>query len=132
MSVDIQWHGDDFKDDVEKRSRNAIKAVVFHMQKAIKKKLSKGGSKGVHSRPGQAPFVQTNRLRASIQTLIKTQGGKTKGFVGTNVEYAAILEFGGITGKGKKTRIAPRPYFRNTIRKEFKRAQNIYAKAMRL
>jgi phage gpG-like protein len=44
---------------------------------------------------GRVLRVQTGRLRQSLQTFMSVDG--TRGTIGTNVEYAAIHEFGGVT-----------------------------------
>lgn len=43
---------------------------------------------------GQVLNVRTNNLRSSIHQEVTTSGGKITGIVGTNVEYAAIHEYG--------------------------------------
>ena len=54
---------------------------------------------------GQALHVRTGRLRMSITAKTENDGHKFTGMVGTNVEYAALNEFGGTT---KAHRIEPR------------------------
>jgi phage gpG-like protein len=51
-------------------------------------------------------LLDTGRLAASIVWAIS---GETL-FIGTNVEYGAIHQFGGLTGKGHVVNIIPRPY----------------------
>jgi phage gpG-like protein len=53
------------------------------------------------SAPGEAPAPDTGNLIASIDTQMT---GRTTGMVFTNVEYAAVLEFGG-------KNMQPRPFF---------------------
>ncbi len=61
----------------------------------------KGNIEHQASAPGEAPAIDTGALVNSIQTEMLD---RTTGMVFTNMEYAAVLEFGG-------ARIAPRPYF---------------------
>lgn len=57
------------------------------------------------SAPGDAPAVDTGRLRGSIAA---NQLAPYRWRVGTNVKYAAFLEFG-------TRRIAPRPFMRPSL-----------------
>lgn len=60
------------------------------------------------SAPGDPPAVNTGRLRQSI-TALKISPGHWR--VGTNVEYAIVLEFG-------SRRMAPRPFMRPAADRE--------------
>lgn len=62
------------------------------------------------SAPGNPPAVDTGRLRASITKDIAKVFNGWVATVGSNVEYAAILHFGGHTGKNNSTFIEARPY----------------------
>lgn len=62
------------------------------------------------SAPGEAPAVLFGRLRQSINhSAPKWEGWTVSTEVGTNVEYARRLEWGGVDSRG--VRILPRPYF---------------------
>lgn len=52
------------------------------------------------------PLLDTGRLRNSIASRLLSNGVE----VGTNVKYAAIHNFGGQAGRGRKTTIAQRAY----------------------
>ena len=52
------------------------------------------------------PLVVTARLKNSISW--KVAGNRI--YVGTNLEYARIHQFGGYAGRGRKVRIPARPY----------------------
>src|SRR3990172_8086196 len=52
-------------------------------------------------------LVDTARLKNSINV---RAGGPSHVTVGTNVIYAAIHHFGGMAGRGRKVKIAARPY----------------------
>lgn len=56
-------------------------------------------------RPGQ-PLIHTRTLLGSVSS----QYGADFAEVGINVEYGAIHQFGGYTGKNKATKITARPY----------------------
>jgi len=65
------------------------------------------------------PLIDTGRLRASITfvpavKLLVTWTGK----VFTELVYAAIHEFGGFAGPGRRVYIPPRPYFYKTLEDE--------------
>lgn len=51
-------------------------------------------------------LIRTGRLRSSISW--KVRG--TRIYVGTNVVYAAIHQFGGFAGRGRRVRIPARPF----------------------
>jgi len=78
------------------------KWVPLH-QKTIKQRQRKGYW------PGQI-LQQTGRLAASISTY----SDNDKAVVGTNVVYAAIHQFGGKAGRGRKANIPARPYLQLT------------------
>lgn len=110
---------------VEAATLAALQASIVEtsiaFQREAKLQLSKAGTGRKHSglryqssAPGQPPAVQTGHLRRSVQfggaqfVEDRTQLGDRKRpriRVGTNVKYAAWLEFG-------TRHIAPRPYMR--------------------
>jgi HK97 gp10 family phage protein len=63
------------------------------------------------SKPGEPPRVDTARLRQSIQPSVVDEGSVIRGRVGTNVEYAPLLEYG-------TSKMAPRPFLRSTLAKQ--------------
>jgi len=65
-----------------------------------------GGKTHIPSEPGEPPAVDSGRLRGSFFHRMTNTEGFPVAEVGTNVEYAAALEFGTKSG-----RIKPRPYF---------------------
>ncbi len=72
------------------------------------KKLSKATIKERTKRgdwPGQI-LVESGILKQSISGSV-TENSVT---IGTNVEYAAIQQFGGMAGRGKKVKIPARPF----------------------
>ena len=72
----------------------------------IEKRMRKTGS--FRSKPGEVPWVQSNRLRGSITT--EMHPTIPLGRVGTNVVYGKYLEFG-------TRRMAPRPFMRPALKK---------------
>ncbi len=130
---------------VERASKDALWKAGAHLERELKIKLSRPGTgktwptdaKGkrysthVASAPGQPPAVMTGRLRSSITHNVTGRvgaelpdpgGGKdvVRGYVGTNVEYGAALEFGSSMmhpfGNQKLvSRIEPRPWLYVTI-----------------
>lgn len=59
---------------------------------------------GGHSPPGEPPYKQTGRLRASVT--YEVDKGSLQARAGTNVDYGLYLEL------GTKRGIAPRPWLR--------------------
>ena len=63
--------------------------------------------------------VVTGRLRASITAADPEHtGNEYSEKIGTNVEYAAIHEFGGLTGRNHRTLIPPRPFLEPALEDE--------------
>lgn len=68
------------------------------MRRAMEDAVGKVRNTTVRSLRGQILHVKTGRLWQNIQTEVSETGGDVvTGKVGTNVEYAAIHEFGGVT-----------------------------------
>lgn len=77
-------------------------------------KRSQSGPPHIASAPGEAPAPDNGTLLRSIAHDGPTwDGWDVAGNIGTALEYARILEMGGIAGNG--ARILPRPYFEPTI-----------------
>lgn len=79
--------------------QKALNVCALKVERDIKTNMTPNGP----SAPGEAPAVDTGRLRASITHRIEHDGDESAAYVGTNVEYAPYLEFGTI-------RMAPRPF----------------------
>lgn len=86
----------------------AIKSACLIVEREAKVSMSPNGP----SSPGEPPAVDTGRLRASITHRLEGGGRdtRTKGYVGTNVEYAPYLEFG-------TSRMAARPFLTPALEK---------------
>ena len=171
IRVDIR--GDDFEGFAEEafaelkpKMTRGVVAATLHLQGAIKRKLSRRGTgrtyrrrKVLHqaSAPGEAPVVDSGRLRNSIAfTDPVWEGWSVSAEVGTNVEYAKLLEYGGRipasvqnvrahtrrTSKGTMSnvrahtrdmparRIAARPYMRPTVEEETPRIEKVLRDAV--
>ena len=93
----------------------AITQACLIVERYAKENMSPNGP----SAPGEFPAVDTGRLRASITHRIEGGGYEktTRGYVGTNVEYAIPLELGTV-------HMAARPFMTpslETNREEIKR-----------
>lgn len=84
--------------------------------------LTKGKYKGWVNNP--FPGVLTNTLNRRIFAIMDSDGLACR--VGTNVKYARIHEFGGMAGRGHKTRIPARPYLAPAFHKVHKRVFEIF------
>lgn len=87
--------------------RRGVLAGAIHYQASVKKAMSKHASNrsngGNASPAGGPPGVATGTLRRSVQIDVGglIRGDRPHAKIGTNVEYAAIHEFGGtITARG--------------------------------
>ncbi len=75
-------------------------------RKSFTTKKGNWSQKGQKALAGRKILTDTARLRRSINYVA---GGRFLQ-VGTNVVYAAIHQFGGQAGRGKKVTLPPRPY----------------------
>lgn len=96
----------DFGGNTEPAMREISRFMLSEVQLGFRQSRSPYGEVWAPvARPGQ-PLVDTRNLRNNISR----QYGADFAEVGTNVEYAAIHQFGGNTGKNKATKITARPY----------------------
>lgn len=131
--------------EYNRRALKAIKLGALFFEAEIKKELSKPGTgrarkvKGIKggrggsnraSAPGEPPAVDFGRLRSSITHEIEKEFLSFVAKVGTNVEYAKILEFGGHAGRGGVTFIAARPYMLPTLIRIRPQLISIFQKAL--
>jgi phage gpG-like protein len=95
--------------DLRRRAKALVMSTAFQIEANAKVSMSGPKSGRVYKRrgrehqasaPGEAPAIDTGALVNSIQV---EASGDLSAVVGTNMEYAAILEFGGV-------RMAPRPW----------------------
>lgn len=142
------------KAEYDRRAKRAITKGALFFEREIKKELSKLGTgrarkirgrRGTRragttetgkarfrtvsgsnraSAPGQPPAVDTGQLRASITHLVKKEFFAWVAQVGTNVEYAAALEFGTST-------MAARPFMLTTLARIRPQLITIFAKELR-
>lgn len=117
--------GDEVLAELRPRAEAAVADAAMHLHGTVRETLSRRGTGRVYRRgkrgrthqasaPGEPPAVDTGRLRNSIAMKGPTwEGDAVTGEVGTNVEYAARLEFGGTDSRG--VRIAARPYMRPAL-----------------
>ena len=93
-------------------------------------KRSKSGPPHIASAPGEAPAPDSGTLMRSIDyEKPEWNGWEIAGEIGTALEYARILEMGGIAGNG--ARILPRPYFEPTLLREEGAVEEILEASLR-
>ena len=102
--ITINWKGPEFQNLIENKVNDALLAAGEQIRGNIVQSISTKGTKTRDSKPGDPPFLQTNRLRGSIA--VEQSGDVVR--IGTNVEYARDLELGTIF-------IAKRPYLRPAL-----------------
>lgn len=82
-----------FSAKVETEEEKALRDLSITVETTAKKLVSRGRNE--ESLPGLPPRVDTGRLRASITHRFKRDGAnRMYAEVGTNVDYAAGLEYG--------------------------------------
>lgn len=95
---------------VSSKMGKAIVTACLIVERYAKENMTPNGP----SAPGEFPAVDTGRLRASITHRVETGMNRTVGYVGTNVEYGPLLEFG-------TSKMAARPFMTPSL--EMNRAQ---------
>lgn len=105
---------------VIKRSLNLYGQALVSFSQV--KRFRKGGFSSKETHPTKLTS-RTGRLRTSIKATQTVKSGDDYVFkFGTNVEYAAIHEFGGSTRRGARSELFSRPrYTRGSRRGAFKR-----------
>ncbi len=130
MPRDFHWDDRSARRVVRSEAAKWVSAACLVVQGHAKKLLSvpgtgriKGrkvkGSKATHSAPGEPPFKQTGRLRASVA--IDVNDATLTGRVGTSVEYGRVLELGG-------AHVAPRPWLHRALTESIPTIQSLLAR----
>lgn len=103
-----------FKNELFSNSTKALESSGEILKEAIEKELSRSTSP---SRPGKPPGSVTSNLKNSI-TIDKTDIKNGTIRIGSDLPYAAIQEFGGMTNHAV---LPPRPYLRPALAKNIKK-----------
>jgi len=124
-----KWHSERVLKRVKKVVSKRMKAAMIHLQSDVQRRISVG--QPVIRSPGGSlrgtvpaqdaptpPRVLTGRLRTSITHQVTEEGNEVVGRVGTDVPYAARLEFGffGADRRGRNFNQAARPFLRPALR----------------
>ena len=132
MSVTVDMNFDGFQKEFEREISNLVWRSAKAFRDSITQLLSQSGKSNVkaphnYSKAGQIPHNMTGRLAKSWKaTKPQREGNKYTSSVGTNVKYAAALQFG-----SAKNNLAARPYIKKSIEKAMPRIRKlINAKAM--
>lgn len=123
------------KDIKASDKRNRTEAAKYLVKK-IRAKISTKSFDGVHSKPGETPYVLSGNLKKGIGYEHVKGEDKTKVGAGSPGWYAHILEFGTSerieTTKGGKTRttgkIIARPFILPTFDEEKEAVEDILSK----
>lgn len=121
--IEIQVHGiDDIIAtlnriaDKTKNKSDLMRNIAGTMESAVLTNFDEGGRPkwlGIKHREG-TPLVDTENLMSSITR----DHDNDSAVVGTNEPYAAIHQFGGMAGRGRKTKIPARPFLQLTEQDE--------------
>jgi phage gpG-like protein len=81
----------------------------YGFKKGGKYRTKRGGptKAGRAASAGRLPLTASGLLRRSVRVAVVTPRSVT---IGTSSKYAAIHQFGGMAGRGRKVRIPARPY----------------------
>lgn len=105
MSFTLQSNINQLTIQMRRKAEKLVKDTAFNIQSRMRDSMAEpksGTRRGRHvaSAPGESPAVDTSFLTNSIQF----ESAGLQAVVGTNADYAEVLEFGGV-------HIAPRPFF---------------------
>lgn len=105
MSFKLKSNLGQLNQQLERKAAKLVERTAFNLQTRMRTDMAEekhGRKYGRHiaSAPGESPAVDTGFLTNSLQ--VEAEG--TTAYVGTNAEYAEVLEFGGVN-------LEPRPYF---------------------
>lgn len=107
-----------------------MRSIAGTMESAVLQNFDVGGRPkwlGLKYRQG-TPLVDTENLMGSITSDYTNDTA----VVGTNEPYAAIHQFGGKAGRGRKTTIPARPFLKLTLEDESDIMEDIQAYFQRL
>ena len=107
-----------------------MRSIAGTMESAVLQNFDVGGRPkwlGLKYRQG-TPLVDTENLMGSITSAYTND----EAIVGTNEPYAAIHQFGGKAGRGRKTTIPARPFLKLTPEDESDIMEDIQAYFQRL
>ena len=107
-----------------------MRSIADTMESAVLQNFDVGGRPkwlGLKYRQG-TPLVDTENLMGSITSAYTND----EAIVGTNEPYAAIHQFGGKAGRGRKTTIPARPFLKLTPEDELDIMEDIQAYFQRL
>ena len=102
--------------DKTKNKSDLMRNIAGTMESAVLTNFDEGGRPkwlGIKHREG-TPLVDTENLMSSITRDYDNDSA----VVGTNEPYAAIHQFGGMAGRGRKTKIPARPFLQLTEQDE--------------
>lgn len=102
--------------DKAKNRTPLMRSIAGTMEAAVLTNFEEGGRPawaGINHREG-TPLVDTENLMSSITSDYDNDSA----VVGTNEVYAAIHQFGGMAGRGRKVKIKPRPFLQLTTQDE--------------
>ncbi|HII3778982.1 TPA: phage virion morphogenesis protein [Pasteurella multocida] len=97
--------------DIAHKTQNRtslMRSIAGTMESAVLQNFDEGGRPkwlGLKYRKG-TPLVDTENLMGSITSRYNNDSAE----VGTNEPYAAIHQFGGMAGRGRKVKIEARPF----------------------
>lgn len=107
-------------------SREGINLVVRAVKRTLRTYTHPEGEP-TNSPPGQPPALVTGNLMRSVKPRGPYMGKRPFQVVseaGPTIVYGRIQELGGVTGKGHRTHLPPRPYQRpatNRVRRNVRR-----------
>lgn len=99
----------DLKEQPEKQKKAVVKGLrdgLFFLEGKVKERFDTPGNLRVGS----------GHLRRSIYTRVQEQGELVVGIIGSKTIYAAIHEFSGFAGRGRRIHIPARPYIGPVIK----------------
>lgn len=95
-----------FVDDMRPVWDEIGRELVESAHRRFRASVAPNGKRWLPTKAGNKPLIRTGALMNSIRTNVT----RRKMTVGSDLPYAAIHQFGGMAGRGRRTRIPARPY----------------------
>lgn len=116
---EVRFYDDEVYLFFQKKTKRNLEKAMKHAENECKKLLRRRSGPG-HSRPGEAPYLQSGDLHDSIDSGVEEKDSELRGYLSSDSPYALRLELGfyGTDSMGRLYKQAPRPFLRRTLNQE--------------
>lgn len=115
MAVRIEWHGDEYLNNLKKTTGDNLEKAAIHLKDKIKNNINRSQeTRGTgHLKRGNDPSAEGDFPKKVVGFLQRSiahemASDRSTGYVGTGLEIGRYLELG-------TSKMAARPYLRSTL-----------------